>query len=147
MWEGASFGPVAAAQRLAGLSRRGIFPRGFLQEQVYFTAFGLPSGPVGLFSEDGAVELGNTGITLEPMVEVDNRLVTWADVTTTRSLAKGFLPLPSLTWNHPSFTLELSPRYLNGGLLEIKARLHARQRLSGRFFLAAAPLAGDTPLA
>ncbi|KDA54170.1 hypothetical protein EG19_00975 [Thermoanaerobaculum aquaticum] len=134
MWEGASFGPVAAAQRLAGFSQRGLLPRGFLQEQVYFTAFGLPSGPVGLFSEDGAVELGNTGITLEPMVEVNDRLVTWADVTTTRSLAKGFLPLPTLTWSHPSFTLELSPRYLNGGLLEIKARLHARQPLSGRFF-------------
>ncbi|MFN3412806.1 MAG: hypothetical protein ACK42L_01940 [Thermoanaerobaculum sp.] len=134
IWEKAGFGPVAAAERLAGFSRRGLFPRGFLQEQVYFTAFGLPSGPVGLFSEDGAVELGNTGITLEPMVEMDTRLVTWADVTTTRSLARGFLPLPTLTWNHPSFTLELSPRYLNDQLLEVKARLYARQRLSGCFF-------------
>ena len=61
-----------------------------------------------LLSEDGAIETPS-GFTLEPFVRIDGRLMTWADVSTTQSLEQNSLPLPTTTWHHPKFKLEIAP--------------------------------------
>ena len=89
---------------------RGRYPRGLIGELAYWTIFGVDrdEGAKPLLSEDGAIETP-AGFTLEPFVRIDGRLMTWADVTTSQSLEQNSLPLPSTTWHHPKFTLEIAP--------------------------------------
>ena len=89
---------------------RGRYPRGLIGELAYWTIFGVDrdTGAKPLLSEDGAIETP-AGFTLEPFVRIDGRLMTWADVSTTQSLEQNSLPLPSTTWRHPKFTLEIAP--------------------------------------
>jgi hypothetical protein len=97
-------------QQMARDSSRGRYPRGLIGELAYWTIFGVDrdSGAKPLLSEDGAIETP-AGFTLEPFVRIDGRLMTWADVSTSQSLAQNSLPLPSTTWRHPKFTLEIAP--------------------------------------
>jgi hypothetical protein len=97
-------------QQMARDSSRGRYPRGLVGELAYWTIFGVDrdTGAKPLLSEDGAIETP-AGFTLEPFVRIDGRLMTWADVTTTQSLEQNSLPLPSTTWRHPKFTLEIAP--------------------------------------
>ena len=97
-------------QRMARDASRGRYPRGLIGELAYWTIFGVDrdEGAKPLLSEDGAIETP-AGFTLEPFVRIDGRLMTWADVTTTQSLEQNSLPLPSTTWHHPKFTLEIAP--------------------------------------
>lgn len=88
-----------AFRTLAAQAPRGTFPRGLAGEQVYWTVTGLPDGELAVpVSEDGAVELDLAGVTLEPMVRVEGRLLTWADAVVTRDLDEGHLPLPRVRW-------------------------------------------------
>ena len=87
---------------LAREAPRGAFPRGFT-EAVYWTVVGnAGAADEVLVSEDGAVEVGERGFSLEPMVYLDDRsddrLFTWADVTTEQTLADGDLPIPTVVW-------------------------------------------------
>ena len=97
-------------ERMAGDAPRGRYPRGLIGELAYWTIFGVDrdEGAKPLLSEDGAIETP-AGFTLEPFVRIDGRLMTWADVTTSQSLEQNSLPLPSTTWRHPKFTLEIAP--------------------------------------
>ena len=97
-------------QRMAHDTLRGRYPRGLIGELAYWTIFGVDrdTGAKPLLSEDGAIETP-AGFTLEPFVRIDGRLMTWADVSTTQSLEQNSLPLPSTTWHHPKFTLQIAP--------------------------------------
>jgi hypothetical protein len=97
-------------ERMAHDAPRGRYPRGLIGELAYWTIFGVDrdAGAKPLLSEDGAIETP-AGFTLEPFVRIDGRLMTWADVTTSQSLEQNSLPLPSTTWCHPKFTLEIAP--------------------------------------
>jgi hypothetical protein len=62
----------------------------------------------GLLSEDGAIESGRGGCSVEPVVRLaDGSLVTWADVSLTQRLREGHLPLPAVRWQHAAFTLDI----------------------------------------
>jgi hypothetical protein len=99
----AFFAAVAAA------APRGTFPRYLAGEQSYWTVVGLDRDEEeGLVGEDGAVEAGSAGFSLEPFVRVDGRLVSWADVKTEHTLLDGDLPIPTVRWQHPRFTLDVT---------------------------------------
>jgi hypothetical protein len=97
-------------QAMAHDAPRGRYPRGLNGELAYWTIFGVDrdEGAKPLLSEDGAIETP-AGFTLEPFVRVDGRLMSWADVSTSQTLEQNSLPLPSTTWHHPKFTLEIAP--------------------------------------
>ncbi len=98
--------PNAFFQVLAKDAPRGLYPRGFSGEQPYWTLVGVDGGAESaLISEDGAVEFARGGYSIEPFVLSGSRLVTWADVKATQSLADGYLPIPSVTWQHPQWTM------------------------------------------
>jgi len=101
---------INAYQAMAHDAPRGRYPRGLTGELAYWTIFGVErdEGAKPLLSEDGAIETP-AGFTLEPFVRVDGRLMSWADVSTSQSLEQNSLPLPSTTWHHPKFTLEIAP--------------------------------------
>ena len=88
---------------------RGHWPRGFSGEQPYWTILGLDGGTEqGLIGEDGAVEVGKGAFSIEPFVVSDGKLVTWADVKATQSLQDGYLPIPSVHWQHADFKLDVT---------------------------------------
>ncbi|WP_417291717.1 discoidin domain-containing protein [Coralloluteibacterium thermophilus] len=90
----------ALVTAMAETRPRGHFPRGFHREQNYWTLVGIDGGPEqGLLSEDGAVEIGRGGATVEPFLLDDaGTLTTWADVAPRQSLAQGYMPIPSVRW-------------------------------------------------
>ncbi|MDH5821641.1 discoidin domain-containing protein [Luteimonas sp. RD2P54] len=112
---------------IAGEARRGRFPRGFSGEQPYWTILGVDGGSdQGLFGEDGAVEVARGGFSIEPFVRIDDRLVTWADVEASQSLQDGYLPIPSVHWEHPELRLDVTA-FAHGDRGD--ARLVSRYRL------------------
>jgi hypothetical protein len=101
---------IAVYQQMARDSLRGRYPRGFAGEFGYWTMFGVDrdEGNKPLLTEDGAIETP-AGFTIEPFLRMDGRTITWADVSTTQSLERNALPIPSTTWHHDKFTLEVAP--------------------------------------
>jgi len=93
--------PEAFFTSIAAERPRGTMPRSFLAEQVYWTVVGVDAdSQEGLLSEDGALEVGIGGFTVEPFLFVDGNLVTWHDVVREQALQDLYLPLPSVTWFH-----------------------------------------------
>ncbi|MDP1913506.1 discoidin domain-containing protein [Brevundimonas sp.] len=106
-----SFGesPTAFMRAVAGENRRGLYPRGFVGEQPYWTLVGVDGGgESGLIGEDGAIELRRGGPSIEPFVLDNGRLVTWADVSISQSLQDGDLPIPTVTWTFDDWTLAVT---------------------------------------
>jgi hypothetical protein len=106
-----SFGetPTTFMRAVAEESRRGLYPRGFVGEQPYWTLVGVDGGgESGLMGEDGALELRRGGPSIEPFVVENGRLVTWADVEISQSLKDGYLPIPSVTWTSEDWTLRVT---------------------------------------
>jgi len=94
---------VAAVAREA---RRGLYPRGFVGEQNYWTLVATPAGGnSGLMDESGAIEVGRGGFSVEPFVLDGGTLVSWADVETGNSLLDNALPIPSVTWRRLGWSL------------------------------------------
>lgn len=88
---------------------RGRYPRGFADEQPYWTIVGIDGGrEQGLIGEDGAIELARGGPSIEPFVLADGALLTWADVSVTQSLQDGYLPIPTVAWKHADFALDIT---------------------------------------
>lgn len=107
--------PTTFMLAVARESRRGLYPRGFAGEQPYWTLVGVDGGgESGLMGEDGAIELRRGGPSIEPFVLDNGRLVTWADVNITQSLADGDLPIPSVTWEGDGWTLKTTA-FAEGG--------------------------------
>lgn len=100
----------AVARAEAALIRRGLYPRGILGEQAYWTVLGPDASPWDpLLGEDGALEPRAGGPSLEPVLMRDGRLVTWADVTVDHDLVDHTLPIPTATWRGEGFRLRIAP--------------------------------------
>ena len=107
--KGLAFGasPNAFFQAMAREAPRGHFPRGFSGEQSYWTVVGVDgSAEEGLLSEDGALEAGKAGFSIEPFVLRGPDLLTWADVQARHSLLEDYLPIPTVAWQHPELALQ-----------------------------------------
>jgi hypothetical protein len=100
----------AVLAELARDAPAGQMPRAFLGQQNYWGLVGVDGGGErsALLSEDGAIEIGRGGFSVEPAVQVDGGTpLTWADVAPTQSLRDGYLPLPAVHWRHDAFTLDI----------------------------------------
>ena len=100
--------PNVFFQEQAKVAPRGMYPRGFSGEQSYWTLVGTDGGArhAALISEDGAVEVGKGGWSIEPMLFAGRSVVNWATVRTSQSLLDGYLPIPSVRWTADSLTLD-----------------------------------------
>jgi hypothetical protein len=120
----------AVLSSLAQRAPRSHFPRAFHGEQNYWTLIGVDGGGSrsALISEDGALELRPGGPSVEPFVQLgDGPLVGWSEVTISQHLQEGYLPLPSVRWRHPAFTLDIDAAAEGSGGA---SRLLARYTLS-----------------
>ncbi|HSC23991.1 MAG TPA: discoidin domain-containing protein [Casimicrobiaceae bacterium] len=101
--------PNAFFMALARDAPRGHFPRGFLNEQGAWTLVGVDGGhDNGLLSDDGALEIGKSGFTIEPFVVERGKVTTWADVASRPFLVDDDLPLPGVEWTAPHWTLRVT---------------------------------------
>jgi hypothetical protein len=100
----------AVLSELAHHAPRGHVPRAFLGQQNYWALVGVAGGGEhsALLSEDGALELGRGGFSVEPAVLTEGQLVAWADVQIAHSLREGHLPLPEVHWRHGLFALDIA---------------------------------------
>jgi hypothetical protein len=118
---GASANALVAA--LAAEEPRGTFPRGFTGEQNYWTLVATPDGgQSGLIDEDGAIEVGRGGFSIEPMVAEGNSRWRWHNVASAQSLRDGDLPIPTVEWRGPGWRLTVTA-------VAERHRLVARYRL------------------
>ena len=100
----------AVLSELARHAPRGHVPRAYLGEQNYWALVGVDGGGErsALLSEDGALEVGRGGFSVEPAVLTDEgRLVTWADVQIGHALREGYLPMPQVRWRHGELALDV----------------------------------------
>lgn len=99
--------PNAFISSLAQQTRRGCYPRGFINEQLYWTLVGVDSDrEESLISEDGAIEARKGSFSVEPFIIDGDDIVTWADVKIGHALEDGYLPIPSVQWKHRDIELE-----------------------------------------
>jgi hypothetical protein len=143
--------PNAFFEALAREYPRGWFPRGFSGEQSYWTIVGVDGGSdTGLLSEDGALEVAKGGFSIEPFVRTDAGLVTWADVKPQQSLQDGYLPIPSVTWREPRWSLSVTAfgagiRAASRLLARYELRNHTKQPLALELDLAIRPSQVNPP--
>ncbi len=100
----------AVLAELARDASPGALPRAFLGQQNYWGLVGVDGGGErsALLSEDGAIEIGRGGFSIEPAVQIDGGApLTWADALPTQSLRDGYLPMPAVQWRHDAFTLDI----------------------------------------
>ncbi|HEU0298028.1 MAG TPA: discoidin domain-containing protein [Longimicrobium sp.] len=143
--------PNAFFANLAKLAPRGAYPRYLAGEQSYWTVVGVNGDTrESTLNADGAVETGIGMPSVEPFLHVDGRLWSWADVRSTQSLANGYLPIPSVTWE--GAPLRLTVTAIPGGEPE-RSAVYARYRIvnpsaaarSATLFLAVRPLQVNPP--
>ena len=101
--------PNAFFMALARDAPRGWFPRGFSNEQGTWTLVGVDGGhDNGLLSEDAALEIGQSGFTIEPFVVERGKVSTWADVVSRPFLVDDDLPMPGVEWTAAHWTLRVT---------------------------------------
>jgi hypothetical protein len=93
--------PNAFIASLAKDARRGCYPRGFVNEQSYWTLVGVDADrEESLLGEDGAIEPRKGSFSVEPFIISDQRVLTWADMKIAHSLADNYQPIPTVSWSH-----------------------------------------------
>ncbi|HRX86011.1 MAG TPA: discoidin domain-containing protein [Phycisphaerae bacterium] len=141
----ASASPNAFFTTIAADSPRGHFPAQFLGEEPYWTIVGVADDDKeALVDARGAVEVEKGAWSIEPFVHTGDRLLTWANVEISQTLAEGYIPIPTVTWR--SSGLQLDATYLADGpvgastlAVRYTVRNTTDERKSGRLFLAIRP--------
>lgn len=93
---------------VAAEAPRGAWPRGFVGEQNYWTLVAEPTGgQSGLIDEDGAIELGRGGFSVEPSVYAGTE-GNWASSRATQSLSEGGIPIPTVVRQGEGWALTIT---------------------------------------
>jgi hypothetical protein len=114
---------------VAKTARRGAYPRYLVGEQPYWTVVGADGGDAeALIGEDGNVEPFKAGFSIEPFLGVDGRVVTWSDAAPRQSLARGDLPIPTVTWKARGVTLEITAAVTDSSMLLLRYQVHGAKK-------------------
>jgi hypothetical protein len=122
---------------------RGDYPRYLHNEQAYWTVVGVDGDThEALLSEDGVVEPEKGGYSIEPVLYTSGRLITWNDVQATQSLARGYLPIPTVTWRADPIRLDITA-YAAGAreasTLYVEYTIRSTKKTDATLFLAIRP--------
>ncbi|MBC7185671.1 MAG: discoidin domain-containing protein [Calditrichaeota bacterium] len=94
-----SSSPNDLFRALAKETPTGSFPAFFSDRQTYWTVVGVNGdSEEALINEHGMIEVGTRSFSLEPFLWIGGRLVCWHDVAASQTLAEGYLPIPTVTW-------------------------------------------------
>lgn len=108
----------------------GIYPKYFTGRQTYWSVVGVDGdGKQALLSEDGVIEPHRSGFSIEPFLYSDGSLLSWSSVQTIPELEDGYLPIPSVRWQHDKLALKVTA-VASGS--PGKSALHVRYRVENR---------------
>jgi len=139
-------------QAIARNAPRGCFPRGISGEQSYWTVVGVDGdGRESLLSEDGMLETGKGGPSLEPfLLLAGGRLATWSHVLAEQYLEEGCLPIPSVKWRLGDLSLTVTafgtgPAGASSVVGRYRVANHGARRTRLTLFLALRPFQVNPP--
>jgi hypothetical protein len=133
---------------IAAAESRGWHPRWLHREQSLWTPFGVADGDhCGLMNDDGMVEVGQGSFSIEPMLWIGNRLVTWADVRARQELLHGWMPVPSVVWENADWRFEVQAHSTQSGGTRVRYRLEnlTARELPARLFVLLRPFQVTPP--
>jgi F5/8 type C domain len=117
-------------RNVAGAEARGWHPRWLHQEQSLWTPIGTSHGSYCmLMNDDGMIEVNQGSFSIEPMIWMDGRLLTWTDVPSRQELLQGWIPVPSVIWETADIRLNIRAEATSSGMLRVCYRL---ENLSAR---------------
>jgi len=104
-----SSSPNRLFETIARDTLRGLYPKYFYGEQSYWTLVGVSGDhKKGLLNQEGLLEVDKGGFSIEPFLYANGRLLTWNDVEPSQELARGYLPIPTVTWKHEPYILKIT---------------------------------------
>jgi hypothetical protein len=119
-----SASPNRFFEAIARDSLPGTYPKYFTGRQTYWTIVGVDGDDhEALLNEEGLLEVDKGAFTIEPFLRTDAGLVTWSGVKVEQQLDHGYLPIPSVVWQHER--LRLTTTVLAAGEPG-RSTLHAR---------------------
>ena len=133
---------------IAAGEARGWHPRWLHREQSLWTPFGISDGDhCGLMNDDGMVEVGQGSFSIEPMLWIGARLVTWADVRPRQELLRGFMPVPSVIWESVDWRLTVQAEATQSGTMRVRYHFEnlTAQALPARLFVLLRPFQVTPP--
>lgn len=87
----------------------GVYPRYLLGRQTYWTVVGVSGDErKALLNDDGLLEVDRGAFSIEPFLRANGQLVTWQQAQTGQQLEDGYLPIPSVTWEHERLRLRVT---------------------------------------
>jgi len=108
----------------------GTYPKYFSGKQTYWTVIGARGDDKeALMNEEGMLEVDKGAFSLEPFLYADGRLITWNEAQSSQQLERGYLPIPSVTWQTDQLGLTVTA--FAAGLAGESA-LYARYRVENR---------------
>ncbi len=133
---------------VASAEPRGWNPRWLQREQTVWTPLGTSHGTqCALMNADGMVEVSEGSFSIEPMLFVENRLFTWADVTARQTLRDDWMPVPSVIWETATWRLGIEGEATAGGAVRVRYRIEnlSDSTLSARLFVLLRPFQVTPP--
>ncbi|NWF89294.1 MAG: discoidin domain-containing protein [Ignavibacteriaceae bacterium] len=130
---------------VASYYKEGLFPKYFSNKQSYWTIIGVSEDPKeAMINEQGAIEIDKSSFSIEPFIQIDNKLITWSDVKLSQHLEKEYIPIPSVQWQSQKINLEIKALAFgepNKSDLLVKYTLTntTKKVLAGKFLLAIRP--------
>ena len=133
---------------IAAAEARGWHPRWLHREQSLWTPIGTSHGEqCALMNHDGMVEVAQGSFCIEPMLWIEDRLVTWSDVFIRQELRDAWMPVPSVIWETAEWHLRIQAEAADDGGLQVRYRLENRtaRMLSARLFVLVRPFQVTPP--
>ena len=108
---------------IAAAEARGWHPRWLHREQTLWTPTGTSHGThCALMNADGMVEVGQGSYSIEPMLRIGERLVTWTDVGSRQELLDEWMPVPSVIWETAEWRLRIEAQGTASGACRVRYR-------------------------
>ena len=105
---------------------RGWHPRWLHREQSLWTPIGTSHGThCALMNDDGMIEVGQGSFSIEPMLFIDGRLFTWADVDSRQELLRDWMPVPSTIWETREWRLRIQAEATVSGSVRLRYRFES----------------------
>ncbi len=134
--------------KVADAEARGWHPRWLHREQSVWTPIGISNGThCALMNDDGMVEVAQGSCSVEPMLFIDERLVTWADVDSRPELLGDWMPVPSVIWETAGWRLRIRAEATLSGAARVRYRFEnlGARRLAARLFVLIRPFQVTPP--
>ncbi len=101
--------PLREYQARARNAERGRYPMWLTREQEFWTVTGLPNDDQeSLLGETGTFEPYKGAFSVQPFVQMNGDLHTWATVDLSQSLEADYLPLPSVQWSGAGWHMHIA---------------------------------------